>query len=146
MTIYDHVEILRGADGLYSGNGEPGGSVNLVRKRPTAFSQFSVTQSIGKSIEFEASGRITERLERTFGYTYNHSRNVATASGSTTATALSLTPKHLGKAFLSYRMPGALENLRVGVSRPRVRATSRKLILTSPSRVLRCTTPLPTTG
>lgn len=67
-----------------------------------------------KGVEFEASGQITERLEGTFGYTYNHSRNVATESGSTTATALSLTPRHLGKAFLTYRMPGALENLRVG--------------------------------
>ncbi|MFK0090539.1 TonB-dependent siderophore receptor [Pseudomonas sp. NPDC090755] len=65
-----------------------------------------------KGIEFEISGQITDRLEGTFGYTYNH--NVATDTGSTTTTTLSLTPKHLGKAFLTYRMPGALENLRVG--------------------------------
>lgn len=65
-----------------------------------------------KGVEFEASGQITERLEGTFGYTYNH--NVASNTGSTTTTTLSLTPKHLGKAFLTYRMPGALENLRVG--------------------------------
>lgn len=66
-----------------------------------------------KGVEFEISGQITEGLEGTFGYTYNH--NVATSSNSTTnATALTLTPKHLGKAFLTYRMPGALENLRVG--------------------------------
>lgn len=35
MAIYDRVEVLRGAEGLFSGVGEPGGSVNLVRKRPT---------------------------------------------------------------------------------------------------------------
>lgn len=60
MAIYDHVEILRGADGLYSGNGEPGGTINLVRKRPTAVNQFGVTQSIGSwdnyRTELDASG------------------------------------------------------------------------------------------
>lgn len=35
MAAYDHVELLRGADGLFSGNGEPGATVNLARKRPT---------------------------------------------------------------------------------------------------------------
>lgn len=35
MAIYDHVEVLRGVDGLYAGAGEPGGSINLVRKKPT---------------------------------------------------------------------------------------------------------------
>jgi outer membrane receptor for ferric coprogen and ferric-rhodotorulic acid len=34
LAPYDHVEVLRGSDGLYSGSGEPGGSINLVRKRP----------------------------------------------------------------------------------------------------------------
>lgn len=35
MAIYDRVEILRGASGLTQGSGEPGGTVNLVRKKPT---------------------------------------------------------------------------------------------------------------
>ncbi|NEM65312.1 TonB-dependent receptor plug domain-containing protein, partial [Escherichia coli] len=34
MAIYDRVEILRGASGLTQGSGEPGGTVNLVRKKP----------------------------------------------------------------------------------------------------------------
>ena len=34
-AIYDHVEIIRGATGLMSGTGNPGGSVNFIRKRPT---------------------------------------------------------------------------------------------------------------
>ena len=33
LAIYDRVEILRGADGLFSGFGSPGGTINLVRKR-----------------------------------------------------------------------------------------------------------------
>ncbi len=34
LVTYDRVEILRGADGLYSGAGSPGGTVNLARKKP----------------------------------------------------------------------------------------------------------------
>lgn len=35
-AIYDRVEIIRGATGLLTGAGNPGGSVNLVRKRATS--------------------------------------------------------------------------------------------------------------
>lgn len=31
---YDHVEVLRGSAGMFAGAGQPGGMVNLVRKRP----------------------------------------------------------------------------------------------------------------
>lgn len=34
LSRYDRVEVLRGADGLFSGNGEAGGVISLVRKRP----------------------------------------------------------------------------------------------------------------
>jgi outer membrane receptor for ferric coprogen and ferric-rhodotorulic acid len=33
---YDHVEVLRGSDALFGGVGNPGASVNIVRKRPLA--------------------------------------------------------------------------------------------------------------
>ncbi|MFD2439938.1 TonB-dependent siderophore receptor [Paracoccus kondratievae] len=36
MALYDHVEIVRGATGLMQGAGEPGASVNFIRKRPTS--------------------------------------------------------------------------------------------------------------
>jgi outer membrane receptor for ferric coprogen and ferric-rhodotorulic acid len=36
MAFYDRVEVLRGAAGLLQGEGNPGGAVNLVRKRPLA--------------------------------------------------------------------------------------------------------------
>ncbi|RZL02883.1 MAG: hypothetical protein EOP36_06995, partial [Rubrivivax sp.] len=32
-AIYDHIEVLRGPAGLLQGGGEPGGAINLVRKR-----------------------------------------------------------------------------------------------------------------
>jgi len=34
-SIYDRIEVLRGPAGLLQGAGEPGGTVNMVRKRPT---------------------------------------------------------------------------------------------------------------
>lgn len=34
-AIYDRIEVLRGANGLMSGTGNPAASVNFVRKRPT---------------------------------------------------------------------------------------------------------------
>lgn len=35
MAIFDRLEVLRGSEALFSGAGEPGGVINLVRKRPT---------------------------------------------------------------------------------------------------------------
>ncbi|MFC4311164.1 TonB-dependent siderophore receptor [Steroidobacter flavus] len=34
LSQYDHVELLRGAAGLFNGYGDPSGTVNLVRKKP----------------------------------------------------------------------------------------------------------------
>ncbi len=33
LAMYDRVEVLRGPSGLYQGSGEPGGTINVVRKR-----------------------------------------------------------------------------------------------------------------
>ncbi|QLF94000.1 TonB-dependent siderophore receptor [Pseudomonas sp. ABC1] len=47
MTLYDRVEVVRGATGLMTGAGEPGGVVNLVRKRPTREFQSYIQASVG---------------------------------------------------------------------------------------------------
>ncbi|OZY85594.1 TonB-dependent siderophore receptor [Cellvibrio mixtus] len=47
LAIYDRVEILRGADGLFSAAGEPGGTINLARKRPTDYLSSSVSLAYG---------------------------------------------------------------------------------------------------
>lgn len=47
LAIYDHLEVLRGASGLTQGSGEPGGTVNMVRKRPTYDFRSSVSASAG---------------------------------------------------------------------------------------------------
>lgn len=52
LAIYDHAEILRGADGLYNGYGDPGGVINLVRKRPLDQQQVIVEASYGSWSNF----------------------------------------------------------------------------------------------
>lgn len=47
MSQYDHIEILRGAAGQYSGYGNPGGTVNLVRKKPLDHQQVTWEGQIG---------------------------------------------------------------------------------------------------
>jgi TonB-dependent siderophore receptor len=62
LSMYEQVEVLRGPDALYSGNGEPGGSVQLVRKRPTKDNQVSLGLSAGSwsnyRAEVDASGSL----------------------------------------------------------------------------------------
>ncbi|THU05087.1 TonB-dependent siderophore receptor [Lampropedia puyangensis] len=47
MAKYDSVQFLHGPDGLFSGNGQPSGTMNLIRKKPTAQQQFKTAASIG---------------------------------------------------------------------------------------------------
>ncbi|MGY4640523.1 outer membrane receptor for ferric coprogen and ferric-rhodotorulic acid [Pseudomonas sp. TE24901] len=44
LALYDRVEVLRGPAGLLQGFGNPGGTVNLVRKRPQ--DEFALTGSV----------------------------------------------------------------------------------------------------
>lgn len=47
LSMYDRVEVVRGAAGLMEGAGSPGGSINLVRKRPTDTFQGSISAGAG---------------------------------------------------------------------------------------------------
>jgi len=47
MAFYDRVEVMRGASGLLGGVGDPGGIINLVRKKPLAQAQADVSLSLG---------------------------------------------------------------------------------------------------
>ena len=62
--LYDRVEILRGANGLLQGSGNPGAAINLVRKRPKAEAALSVTASAGSWDSYrqtlDASAPLTE--------------------------------------------------------------------------------------
>jgi outer membrane receptor for ferric coprogen and ferric-rhodotorulic acid len=61
-VIYDRVEVLRGVSGLMQGGGDPGGAVNLVRKRPLAESGVSVMARAGSwdryGAQVDASGAL----------------------------------------------------------------------------------------
>ena len=91
LAQYDHVELLRGADGLYSGDGYPGGVVNLVRKRPLDHGQFLVTAQAGRWNDYRAEtdasgplaleGRLRARLVTSYedkNYYYDVVRNSKT--------------------------------------------------------------------
>ena len=63
MAIYDHIEVLRGASGLLTGTGDPSGTINLVRKRPTADVHGYVSAGLGSwdkyRTEVDLSGPLT---------------------------------------------------------------------------------------
>ncbi|NYZ14334.1 TonB-dependent siderophore receptor [Azospirillum sp. RWY-5-1] len=46
-AMYDRIEVLRGPAGLFQGQGQPGGAINMVRKRPTGEFHVSGTASYG---------------------------------------------------------------------------------------------------
>lgn len=61
-AILDRVEVLRGAPGLLIGNGDPGGTVNMVRKRPLAEKQVQVIARAGSWDYYRLDGDITGSL------------------------------------------------------------------------------------
>jgi outer membrane receptor for ferric coprogen and ferric-rhodotorulic acid len=60
LSEYDHIEVLRGADALFGGLGNPGGTVSLVRKRPLRDFEFDVSASGGswdtQRVEMDVTG------------------------------------------------------------------------------------------
>jgi outer membrane receptor for ferric coprogen and ferric-rhodotorulic acid len=64
MAIYDRVEVVRGATGLLTGAGDPSGTVNLVRKRPTDTFKGHISAGLGSwnlyRTEVDVSGPLTE--------------------------------------------------------------------------------------
>lgn len=63
MSMYDHVEILRGADGLFNGNSNsPAGSVNLVRKKPLDHYQLTYEAQAGTWDNYRTSLDVTGLL------------------------------------------------------------------------------------
>ncbi|MFK3774288.1 TonB-dependent siderophore receptor [Pseudomonas sp. NPDC089406] len=64
MAIYDRVEVVRGATGLMSGTGDPSGTVNLVRKKPTSTFQGHISAGLGSwdlyRTEVDVSGPLTD--------------------------------------------------------------------------------------
>ena len=64
MAFYDRVEMMRGASGLLGGMGDPGGIINIVRKKPLAQRQVAALLSAGSwnnlRTELDASAPLTD--------------------------------------------------------------------------------------
>jgi len=55
LDAFERVEIVRGPNGLFSGEGSPGGSINLVRKRPSSAPFLSVRAEAGTEGRYGAA-------------------------------------------------------------------------------------------
>lgn len=62
--LYDKIEVIRGANGLLTGTGNPSGTVNYIRKRPTNDFQAAMRVANGSwdtwRVEGDLSGPLTE--------------------------------------------------------------------------------------
>lgn len=60
LSMYDHVELLRGSDSLNSlGSSNPSGTINLVRKRPLDHNQVLIDTSAGSWNDYRTSLDVT---------------------------------------------------------------------------------------
>ncbi|GLO13321.1 ligand-gated channel [Pseudomonas putida] len=81
MAQYERVEFLRGVDGLYSSTGDPGGTINLVRKRALHDSQLAFSASAGSwdnyRSEFDVTGPLVESgaIRGRLGMAYQDSKS-----------------------------------------------------------------------
>lgn len=65
-AIYERIEVIRGANGLMTGVGNPSATINFIRKRPTENPEISVSGTLGswdkKRIVLDASTPITDKI------------------------------------------------------------------------------------
>jgi len=63
-AIYERVDVIRGANGLMTGVGNPSATINFVRKRPTSALQASAGLSVGswndKRVDADVSGPLND--------------------------------------------------------------------------------------
>ena len=64
LALYDRVEVLRGVAGLTQSNGEPGGTVNLVRKRPSDEFGFNASLSSGSWDDYRSMIDVTDAINQ----------------------------------------------------------------------------------
>lgn len=120
-ALYDHIEVVRGATGLMTGAGEPGGVINLIRKKPTREFKAYVKGSVGSWDNFrseaDVSGPLTEtgnvrgrmvvakQDNQTFMDWYDQKREIV--YGVAEADLTDTTLVRLGVDYQKYRSTGA---------------------------------------
>ena len=62
LAVYDHIEVVRGATGLTQSNGQPGGTINAVRKRPTSNFQGQVEAQVNRFGAVRSVGDVSGSL------------------------------------------------------------------------------------
>jgi len=66
LFAYERLEVLRGPAGLFSGSGNPSGSINLVRKRPLDSNRLQAVAGYGSydnlRLELDGSARLGDRV------------------------------------------------------------------------------------
>ncbi|AQQ66780.1 hypothetical protein Mag101_03340 [Microbulbifer agarilyticus] len=66
LSLYERIEVVRGANGLMSGAGNPSATVNMVRKRPTDELQMSFLATAGSwsklRLETDVAGTMSDGL------------------------------------------------------------------------------------
>ena len=93
VAVYDRIEVLRGANGLLAGAGNPSATINFIRKRPTSVFQAKANASLGSwdnrrldadvSGPLNADGSVRGRLvvanqnRNSYLDRYSNERNVA---------------------------------------------------------------------
>ncbi len=65
-AMFEKIEIVRGANGLMTGMGNPSATVNMVRKKPTQDTQISANFQLGswdnKRLDLDASGSLSDNV------------------------------------------------------------------------------------
>lgn len=106
MAKYDSIQLLRGPDALFSGNGAPSGSINLIRKHPTDGLQARVALSAGSwdnyAVELDLSTPVTAdgRVRSRFVVARNESRHFYRSTGSDKTTFYGIVDVDLTPATL----------------------------------------------
>ncbi|ASK35435.1 TonB-dependent siderophore receptor [Alloalcanivorax mobilis] len=63
-AIYDHVEVLRGANGVMGGTGTPSATINFVRKKPTSEFQASLGAGYGSWDKYRLQADVSGALNK----------------------------------------------------------------------------------
>ncbi|MFC0036476.1 TonB-dependent siderophore receptor [Cardiobacterium valvarum] len=67
LSLYERIEVVRGATGLKKAASEPGGSINAIRKRPTADNRRSIEGQVDRFGKVRTSGDFSGTLSEEYG-------------------------------------------------------------------------------
>ncbi|MFT3803148.1 MAG: TonB-dependent siderophore receptor [Burkholderiaceae bacterium] len=144
-AFLDRVDILQGASGLASGAGNPGGTINLIRKRPTSDFQATAEAQLGswdrRRFVGDVSGRLVDsgairgRLVAMYddgnsfvNYEYNNRKGLygIVEADLTPTTLLSVSVQHQKNKVNSSAIPFSADGSDLGLDRSTYFGSPRK--------------------